>query len=148
MDTVVVFQYFDYYSIIVWSGFLSELMAGEVLAMKETGISKRWLASLLCVFVSLFCVFATSSAASGKEDGETLTVGIPANRCPIFYQDPKTNEIVGIGVDLMRSAAAKTGYHVTFQFVKEKTDIRALFRIRLCRPRLPWLPEKGMKRRR
>ena len=137
--------------------------------MKETGISKRWLASLLCVFVSLFCVFATSSAASGKEDGETLTVGIPANRCPIFYQDSKTNEIVGIGVDLMRSAAAKTGYHVTFQFVKEKNlkdaldnksydlvlpfgsaipaapDIRALFRIRLCRPRLLWLPEKSMK---
>ena len=67
-----------------------------------------------------FAVLRFSSAASGKEDGETLTVGIPANRCPIFYQDPKTNEIVGIGVDLMRSAAAKTGYHVTFQFVKEK----------------------------
>ena len=77
--------------------------------MKETGISKQWLASLFCVFVSLFCFFATPSAASGKEDGETLTVGIPANCCPIFYQDPKTNEIVGIGVDLMRSAAAKTG---------------------------------------
>ena len=88
--------------------------------MKETGISKRWIASLFCVFVSLFCVVANLSAASGKEGGETLTVGIPANRCPIFYQDPKTNEIVGIGVDLMRSAAAKTGYHVTFQFVKEK----------------------------
>ena len=95
-------------------------MAGEVSAMKETGISKRWIASLFCVFVSLFCFVANLSAASGKEGGETLTVGIPANRCPIFYQDPKTNEIVGIGVDLMRSAAAKAGFHVTFQFVKEK----------------------------
>ena len=73
--------------------------------MKETGISKRWIASLFCVFVSLFCVVANLSAASGKEGGETLTVGIPANRCPIFYQDPKTNEIVGIGVDLMRSVS-------------------------------------------
>lgn len=89
--------------------------------MKGNGISKRWLASLLFAFVSLFCFFVTSLAASGKNEGETLTVGIPANRCPISYRDPKTNEIVGIGVDLMRSSAAKAGYHVTFKFVKEKS---------------------------
>ena len=46
--------------------------------MKETGISKRWIASLFCVFVSLFCFVANLSAASGKEGGETLTVGIRA----------------------------------------------------------------------
>ena len=88
--------------------------------MKESAVLKRNLTSLLCIVVSFFWIAVSALAASGKEDGETLTVGIPANRCPIFYQDPKTNEIVGIGVDLMRSAAAKAGYHVTFQFVKEK----------------------------
>ena len=88
--------------------------------MKESAVLKRNLTSLLCIVVSFFWIAVSALAASGKEDGETLTVGIPANRCPIFYQDPKSNEIVGIGVDLMRSAAAKAGYHVTFQFVKEK----------------------------
>lgn len=89
--------------------------------MQEMRISKRFLAFLFCLLVALSCSFTTVRAASGQPGGETLTVGVPGNRCPVFYQDPETNEIVGIGVDLMRSVAAKSGFHVTFRFVEEKT---------------------------
>ena len=88
--------------------------------MKKVQVLKTFLASLFCVIISLSCM-ASTLAASAKDYSETLTVGVPSNRPPIFYRDPETNNIAGIGVDLMRSAAAKAGYHVTFQFVKEKT---------------------------
>ena len=67
-----------------------------------------------------------TSAASEQSTGEPLTVGVPANRCPIFYHDAETNEITGIGVDLMRYAAEKAGYNVTFRPIKEKSIKDAL----------------------
>ena len=53
--------------------------------------------------------------------GETLTVGVPADRCPVFYRDADTGEIVGIGVDLMRAAAKEAGYGVSFRTIEEST---------------------------
>ena len=91
--------------------------------MKEMQISKRFLTFLFCLFAALLSVAVPVLAASApeKNGGEMLTVGVPANRCPVFYRDAKTNEITGIGVDLMRSAAAKAGYHATFRFVEEQS---------------------------
>ena len=57
---------------------------------------------------------------------EVLKVGVPDDRCPIFYRDDKTGEIAGIGVDLMRSAAEDAGYSVTFCAIKETTLKEAL----------------------
>ena len=68
----------------------------------------------------LLCVMPLS-AAFGEDDGEVLTVGVPIDRCPIFYKDADTGEIVGIGVDLMRSAAEKAGYAPVFKVVEEAT---------------------------
>ena len=45
---------------------------------------------------------------------------------PVFYQDTETDEITGIGADLMRTAAMKAGYNVTFRVIKEKTLKEAL----------------------
>lgn len=59
--------------------------------------------------------------ASEDSSGEHITVGVPADRCPIFYQDPKNGEMIGIGVDMMRYAAETAGYDVTFKMVKEDT---------------------------
>ena len=81
---------------------------------------KRLFTSLLCMIVLLFSFVAAAFAADEKTDGETLTIGVPTDRCPIFYRNAKTNEITGIGVDLMHFAAAKAGYKVTFRFVEEK----------------------------
>ena len=89
--------------------------------MKEIRISKRLLTSLFSLLVTLSCIVVPVLADSGKDDIDTLTVGVPADRCPVFYRDAKTNEITGIGVDLMRSAAAKAGYHATFRFVEEQS---------------------------
>lgn len=97
------------------------LLKKEVLAVQEIRISKRLLASLFYVFVALSCMAVSAFAAAAKDKGERLTVGVPIDRCPVFYRDLETREITGIGVDLMRSAAARAGYHVTFRVVEEKT---------------------------
>ena len=80
---------------------------------------------LLCMIVALPLAVMPVVAASGQT-GETLTVGVPANRCPIFYQDKETGEIVGIGVDLMNAAAKEADYDVTFIFVEEESLKEAL----------------------
>lgn len=75
----------------------------------------------MSVITLMLCSFVLSSAESKDNNGDPLTVGVPKDRCPVFYQDAKTGQIVGIGVDLMREAAEKAGYDATFQFVEEET---------------------------
>ena len=52
---------------------------------------------------------------------ETLTVGVPTDRCPIFYRDARTGDVTGIGVDLMRAAAEAAGYEAAFVQITEAT---------------------------
>ena len=89
--------------------------------MKSIFIFKRLSASLFCMLVSLSCVIAVAAASSEPIGAETLTVGIPADRCPVFYRDAETKELTGIGVDLMHYIAARAGYHITFRTIHEKT---------------------------
>ena len=74
---------------------------------------------LLISLAMLLCTVSPVFAAG--ETGDALTVGVPNDRCPIFYQDADTGEAVGIGVDLMRIAAEDAGYSVSFVFVEEET---------------------------
>ena len=79
----------------------------------------------LCLLLSvsgLVRVFAEE----GKNDEKTLVVGVPADRCPIFYLDGEMKEPVGIGVDLMREAAAAAGYEASFRVIEEETLKKAL----------------------
>lgn len=69
--------------------------------------------------------FFRIAAASG-DSSELLTVGVPADRCPVFYLDEKTNEIIGIGIELMRAAAENAGYTVRFIRITEETLKEAL----------------------
>ena len=87
--------------------------------MRKKRKTKSLLALLLCVIVFLSFAVMPTIAASGQDDA--LTVGVPVDRCPVFYLDADTNEIVGIGVDLMRTAAEEAGYAVTFIPIEEKT---------------------------
>jgi EAL domain-containing protein (putative c-di-GMP-specific phosphodiesterase class I)/GGDEF domain-containing protein/ABC-type amino acid transport substrate-binding protein len=89
--------------------------------MKTTLTPKRILTALLCMVVLLTCATVPALAAAEGPGGETLTVGVPADRCPVFYRDADTGEIVGIGVDLMRAAAKEAGYAVTFRAIEEST---------------------------
>ena len=76
---------------------------------------------LFSIFLALTCLLVPAAADPGNPVGRVLTVGVPTDRCPVFYPDPDTGEIVGIGVDLMRSAAEEAGFAVSFQRVEEPT---------------------------
>ncbi len=89
-------------------------------AFKKHRLSKVMLC-LVTVFTVMLCTVPSVSAAS-----ETLTVGVPADRCPVFYRDEDSDEIVGIGADLMRIAADEAGYDVEFAEIDEPSLKEAL----------------------
>lgn len=73
---------------------------------------------VLCLITSL-CFPVPVSADTGENHAQELRIGVPADRCPVFYIDSNTNDVVGIGVDLMRYAAQKAGYTAAFIPIKE-----------------------------
>jgi len=85
--------------------------------MREKRLLKCLFAFLLCAILALPLAAAPALAAAGE--GDTLTVGVPADRCPVFYRDPATKEITGIGVDLMQAAARAAGYTAVFREIGE-----------------------------
>ena len=81
---------------------------------------------LLCIISAGLLAYAKTAVAGdtfpvAESSGDILTVGVPVDRCPIFYRDADTNEITGIGVDLMHIAAEKAGYTAVFKPIEEKT---------------------------
>lgn len=96
-------------------------MRGRCAALKGNTLLKRLAMTLLCAIIALPFAATPITAVSEGNDGDTLVVGVPANRSPIFYRDEATGDIVGIGVDLLRSATQKAGYSVTFKFIEEET---------------------------
>ena len=75
----------------------------------------------LAVVLILVCV-SPACPALAETSGSALTVGVPTDRCPVFYKDADSGEVVGIGVDLMRLAAKEAGFSsVTFASIQEKT---------------------------
>ena len=90
---------------------------------KPRSRKRRILAALLCAALASF---AFAAASADKAEG-ALTVGVPTDRCPIFYLDPEKGNITGIGVDLMRTAAEAAGYtDITFTAIRERTLKEAL----------------------
>ncbi|MBQ7148368.1 MAG: EAL domain-containing protein [Pseudobutyrivibrio sp.] len=68
--------------------------------------------TVLCFAVQKYYVISASA-------GEKLVVGVPADRCPVFYVDEETGEEVGIGVDLIKLAAKNAGYEVEIRTITE-----------------------------
>ncbi|MBR0281039.1 MAG: EAL domain-containing protein [Oscillibacter sp.] len=91
--------------------------------MKELKITKRIATALICAAIALSCAVVSILATAS---GDTLTVGVPTDRCPVIYRDADTGEITGIGADLMRAAAKEAGYAVTFKAIEEGTLKEAL----------------------
>ena len=79
---------------------------------------KEILILLICL-VALSCVVFPALAA-GENDGDEIVVGVPVDRCPIFYLNADTKEITGVGVDLMRYAAEAAGLSVSFRAIEEE----------------------------
>lgn len=75
----------------------------------------------ICMVMITAGIFVPAPVAAKEINRETITVGVPVDRCPVFYQDKDTGELVGIGVDLMRIAAKEAGFNVTFRTIKEVT---------------------------
>jgi EAL domain-containing protein (putative c-di-GMP-specific phosphodiesterase class I)/GGDEF domain-containing protein/ABC-type amino acid transport substrate-binding protein len=73
---------------------------------------------IFSLILTPFCVI--KSTASSETIKPTITVGVPTDRCPMLYVDDSDN-IVGIGIDLLRIAAENAGYDVTFEEIEEKT---------------------------
>ena len=92
--------------------------------MKDNKMIRRILSIVLCAIFVLLA--GMTSVAAASDDSDTLTVGVPVDRCPLFYIDGKSDEITGIGVDLMKVAAEKAGYSVVFKAITEKTIKDAL----------------------
>ena len=83
--------------------------------MKTMRQIKRFPIAFLCLLIVLLCV---SPLTAARGDGDELIVGVPTDRCPIFYVDNNTGEIDGIGADLMRAAAENAGYKASFRQIK------------------------------
>ena len=79
----------------------------------------------IAVFICVLTVFS-GSAFAFAQDENVLTVGVPADRCPVFYTDDESKEITGIGVDLMMIAAENAGFEVSFVPIKEGSLKEAL----------------------
>ena len=90
--------------------------------MKGMTVVRRIVAALFCAITALSCAAVSVLAASG----DTLTVGVPTDRCPVFYRNADTGEVTGIGADLMRAVAEEAGYAVTFRAIEEGTLKEAL----------------------
>jgi len=88
--------------------------------------AKGLVACLLCALLVVSFTAVSAFAASEGNGKDSLVVGVPSDRCPIFYADASTGEPAGIGVDLMRASAEKAGYNPTFRFIKETTLADAL----------------------
>ena len=79
-------------------------------------ISKIFLSTLV---VLSFAVFFVSSGAQAAPSKDTLVVGVPTDRCPVFYIDNVSGETVGIGVDLIREVAKEAGYDIIIKNITE-----------------------------
>ncbi|MBR2676489.1 MAG: EAL domain-containing protein [Solobacterium sp.] len=82
--------------------------------------NKRLIKLTVSLFAVLSCLLMMLTV-SGEEDKEVLVIGVPADRTPVFYVDEASDEIVGIGVDVMRIAAKNAGYEPVFVDLQEAT---------------------------
>ncbi len=96
-------------------------MDGLCLKACRMMMKKLVLVIISVLFVVLTCKSVPAFAAMGEAGSDTLIVGVPADRAPVFYIDEKTGEITGIGVDLMLLAADEAGYEISFKEIKEET---------------------------
>lgn len=94
--------------------------------MRKAQRAKKIRALLIILIAVLLCTVMPNASAIGDVVDESVTVGVPSDRCPVFYPDAETGEPVGIGVDLMRAAAESAGYNVQFRFIGEESLKEAL----------------------
>ena len=103
------------------------IIEGLGVILKEKDKRKRFRTIYIFILV-MFCVISMTPTvwAAEAKSGQILTVGVPTDRCPVFYRDMETGEITGIGADLLGAAARNAGYEAEFIQIKEDTLKKAL----------------------
>lgn len=98
------------------------IIEGLGVILKEKDKRKRFRTIYIFTLV-MFCVISMTPTvwAAEAKSGQILTVGVPTDRCPVFYRDMETGEITGIGADLLGAAARNAGYEAEFIQIKEDT---------------------------
>lgn len=86
--------------------------------------SKKTCAMILIGFAALFFIFSATDLTAFGQDRKTISVGVPADRCPLSYKDPDTGAITGIGVDILTEAADNAGYKLTFSAIDKKETLK------------------------
>lgn len=84
------------------------------------------IAALIFAFAITWLVSLAPASASADDANEVLVVGVPTDRCPMIYRDAEDGDPVGIGVDLLTTAAEDAGYTVVFKEIKEANLKEAL----------------------
>ena len=103
-------------------------MAIDIFYKDGVTMSRRLKLSIIIAFCFILILPLCHGVvfAVGNSSNKSIVVGVPQDRCPIFYEDESNHEIIGIGIDLMRIAAENAGYDVTFKVIKEPTLKAAL----------------------
>lgn len=86
----------------------------------------RRILTLMTSVLLVMSLFVPVFSLANTDTREELVVGVPTDRCPIFYIDEETGEVIGIGIDLIRLAAERAGYSATITPVTEHTLKEAL----------------------
>lgn len=101
----------------------------DICKMQSTiQLNKKYMRCLISLITVVTFMLSAVLSASAYAEGNSrnITVGVPADRCPVFYCDEDTGEVVGIGVDLMRIAANEAGFVASFKVVGERSLKEAL----------------------
>ena len=74
-----------------------------------------------------FPMYATTEFTRREQNyidtSPVINVGVPEDRCPISYIDPDTGEFAGIGVDLMKLVAEKSGLTFSYSTIPSGTSV-------------------------
>ena len=85
----------------------------------------KYLISVLCgMSAALFFIAGAILPVSAETAEKEVVVAVPTDRTPMFYQDGDSDEIIGIGADLLKVAAKEAGFSVALTEFKEK-DLKA-----------------------
>ncbi len=88
--------------------------------MNKKEITGKIIITTGMVLAALICIIMAGSVSYAENAKDHLVVGVPVDRCPMFYVDSSSGQVTGIGADLLSVAADEAGYDVTFKALKEE----------------------------
>ena len=96
--------------------------------LKGLGVMKNSLKSKIASFILIIILASLPfcSEAFAYEKEQNVVIGVPTNRCPMFYIDEDTNELAGIGIDLLHKIDQNCDLSFTIIPIEEYRPKQAL----------------------